>query len=297
MEISREKTERVLKVSGMTMGTYLEKFEWDLVKYPTQYSINGIEEIIEKHLSQIEEDRIKLGEEYINAFQELEAVERYQNGSLQQRNVSLEVQRDDFVLGSEYLMTAVVIVPKSRYKEWEKCYERIDREIVPRSSQLILEDEEHGLYTITLFKRHLDIFKERARQLKFYIKDFVYDEEKIEKERETLFDLRFKKNNLYNPLVKWLKTNFGEAYSALVHIQSLIVQVECILRYGIPAKYFVVLLTIPDKEVFKLRQSLMKEYAYLDELTPDSNNKTSIENEEDIPFVFLRIFADFCEFK
>ncbi|KAJ8978595.1 hypothetical protein NQ317_006883 [Molorchus minor] len=49
--------------------------------------------------------------------------------------------------------------------------------IVPRSSQLIIQDNEYGLFTVTLFKKVIDEFKLHAREKKFIVREFIYDKD------------------------------------------------------------------------------------------------------------------------
>lgn len=51
--------------------------------------------------------------------------------------------------------------------------------IVPRSSSLITQDQEYGLFTVTLFKKVIEEFKLHAREKKFVVRDFVYNEEEL----------------------------------------------------------------------------------------------------------------------
>lgn len=51
--------------------------------------------------------------------------------------------------------------------------------IVPRSTQLITQDSEYGLFTVTLFKKVMDEFKLHAREKKFIVRDFTYNEEEL----------------------------------------------------------------------------------------------------------------------
>lgn len=51
--------------------------------------------------------------------------------------------------------------------------------IVPRSSQFITQDNEYGLYTVSLFKKVIDEFKLHARERKFIVRDFTYNEEEL----------------------------------------------------------------------------------------------------------------------
>ena len=50
-------------------------------------------------------------------------------------------------------------VCRHSYKEWNETYEKMSSNIVPRSSKLIFEDSEYGLYRIITFKKSADEFK------------------------------------------------------------------------------------------------------------------------------------------
>lgn len=49
--------------------------------------------------------------------------------------------------------------------------------IIPRSSQLITQDSDFGLWNVTLFRKVVDEFKLHAREKKFVVRDFTYNEE------------------------------------------------------------------------------------------------------------------------
>lgn len=51
--------------------------------------------------------------------------------------------------------------------------------IVPRSSTLISQDNDYGLFTVSLFKKVVDEFKQHAREKKFIVRDFTYNEEEL----------------------------------------------------------------------------------------------------------------------
>lgn len=51
--------------------------------------------------------------------------------------------------------------------------------VVPRSSQLITQDSEYGLYTVSLFKKVVEEFKLHSREKKFIVRDFTYNEEEL----------------------------------------------------------------------------------------------------------------------
>ena len=55
---------------------------------------------------------------------------------------------------------------RAMYKEWHTTYESLTPMVVPRSSQLVHEDTEYGLYTVSVFKKVIDEFKLHAREKK-----------------------------------------------------------------------------------------------------------------------------------
>jgi len=63
--------------------------------------------------------------------------------------------------------------------DWLTNYEKITDMIVPRSSQLIQEDADYCLFNVTLFKKVAEEFKLHARERKFIVRDFVYNEEEL----------------------------------------------------------------------------------------------------------------------
>lgn len=69
--------------------------------------------------------------------------------------------------------------------------------IVPRSSQLIFEDNDHGLFNVTLFQKVIDEFKVKARENKFVVRDFEYNEEDIAKGKKKNLFLRIKFKKIF----------------------------------------------------------------------------------------------------
>ena len=58
-----------------------------------------------------------------------------------------------------------VVVPLSNINDWNNKYEKMTDMIVPRSSQLIYQDNDHALVSVTCFKKVVDEFKQ-VRNLK-----------------------------------------------------------------------------------------------------------------------------------
>nr|XP_035129130.2 V-type proton ATPase subunit C 2 isoform X9 [Callithrix jacchus] len=220
-----------------------------------------------------------------------------QKGNLFTRTLSDIVNKEDFVLDSEYLVTLLVIVPKPNYSQWQKTYESLSDMVVPRSTKLITEDKEGGLFTVTLFRKVIEDFKSKARENKFTVREFYYDEKEIKREREEMARLLSDKKQQYGPLLRWLKVNFSEAFIAWIHIKALRVFVESVLRYGLPVNFQAVLLQPQKKSSAKrLREVLNSVFRHLDEVAATSILDASVEipglqlsNQDYFPYVYFHI--------
>merc|ERR1711994_661796 len=181
------------------------------------------------------------------------------------RNVADLVKKEHFVMDSEYLITLLVVVPLALQPDWNNRYEKLTDMIVPRSSQLIYQDNDHALVSITCFKKVADEFKQRARENKFLVRDFTYDEEQLKSGKNELTKLHTDKKKQFGPLVRWLKVNFGECFTAWVHVKALRVFVESVLRFGLPVNFQGMVVQPSNRKVVKkLRETLNDLYFHLD---------------------------------
>ncbi|KAG5445405.1 V-type proton ATPase subunit C 1-A [Clonorchis sinensis] len=270
LEEQRHKLEDNLTINGLNPATFLVKFQWDYAKYPVKQTLSSLYAIISEQLSKIDAD-LKVKSTAYNAVKgNLQNLERKQTGSLLTRDLGDIVKSEQFVVGSEYLATLVVVVPRSSYKEWQSNYATLTDMVVPNSSELLFEDQDNGLWTVTLFRKMIEDFKNRCRERRFIVRDFEYDEKKIEEGKTELSKLESDKKRQFAPLFRWLKINFGEAFSAMVHTKALRVFVESVLRYGLPVDFQAVLIQ-PNKKAHKrLRELLRQLYSHLDS-TASSN--------------------------
>ncbi len=55
---------------------------------------------------------------------------------------------------------------RSLYKEWQAAYEGLATMVVPRSTEMVTEDSEYGLFSVTVFKKVVDEFRMHARERK-----------------------------------------------------------------------------------------------------------------------------------
>ncbi|XP_021104036.1 V-type proton ATPase subunit C 2 isoform X9 [Heterocephalus glaber] len=198
MEDSEGKVQENLLANGDNLTSFVSHFEWDMAKYPTKQTLVSVVDTVAKQLAQIEADLKSRTATYSALKTALENLEKRSTGNLFTRTLSDIVSKEDFVLDSEYLVTLLVIVPKASYAQWQKTYESLSDMVVPRSTKLIAEDPEGGLFTVTLFRRVMDDFKTKAKENKFMVREFYYDEKEIKKEREEMTRLLSDKKQQYH---------------------------------------------------------------------------------------------------
>ncbi|XP_048452394.1 V-type proton ATPase subunit C 1-A-like [Rhincodon typus] len=304
MEDSKDKAQENLLANGVDLHRYVTHFQWDMAKYPIKQSLQNLTEVITKQISQIDTDLKSRAMTYNNTKGNLQNLERKAVGSLLTRTLADIVNKEDFVLDSEYLTTLLAFVPKSNYLNWQKTYESLSDMVVPRSTKMIIEDTEGALFTVTLFKKTVDEFKIRARENKFIVREFNYSEEELHAEKEEMTRLSADKKQQYGPLLRWLKVNFSEAYIAWIHIKALRVFVESVLRYGLPVNFQAMLLQPNKKTMKRLRDVLNALFKHLDEVAAAS----TIDVNMDIPglnvsqqdyyaYVYFKIDIELFNFK
>lgn len=283
LEDQRDKLHENLMANNSDLPTYITRFQWDMAKYPIKQSLRNIADIISKQVGQIDADLKTKSTTYNNLKGSLQNLEKKQTGSLLTRNLADLVKKEHFILDSEYLTTLLVIVPRASFQEWNAMYEKLTDMIVPRSSQLIIQDQEYGLFTVTLFKKVIEEFKLHAREKKFIVRDFTYNEEELAAGKNEMTKLVTDKKKQFGPLVRWLKVNFSECFCAWIHVKALRVFVESVLRYGLPVNFQAILLRPHKKSTKRLRDVLNQLYAHLDSSATAGGSQSSNQDSVDIP--------------
>uniref|UniRef100_A0A3P8ZIU2 V-type proton ATPase subunit C n=1 Tax=Esox lucius TaxID=8010 RepID=A0A3P8ZIU2_ESOLU len=289
LEDSRDKVQENLLANGVDLVTYITRFQWDMAKYPIKQSLKNISEIISKQVTQIDNDLKARASSYNNLKGNLQNLERKNAGSLLTRSLADIVKKEDFVLDSEYLITMLVVVPK-----WVQLWPR---------SHLLFEDNDSGLFSVTLFRKAIDDFRHKARENKFTVRDFQYNEQEMNADKEEMTRLSTDKKKQFGPLVRWLKVNFSEAFIAWIHIKGLRVFVESVLRYGLPVNFQAMLLQPNKKNMKKLREVLNDLYKHLDSSAAAIIDSAmdipglNLSQQEYYPYVYYKIDCNLLDFK
>ncbi|XP_032508440.1 V-type proton ATPase subunit C 2 isoform X3 [Phocoena sinus] len=217
MEDAKGKVQENLLANGEDLTSFVTHFEWDMAKYPAKQPLVSIADTLAKQLAQIETDLKSRTAAYNALKTNLENLEKKSTGNLFTRTLSDIVSKEDFVLDSEYLITLLVIVPKPSYVQWQKTYESLSDMVVPRSTKLIAEDNECGLFTVTLFRKVIDDFKTKAKENKFTVREFYYDEKEIKREREEMTRLLSDRKQQYVWIASELPGGSPPASKEVIH--------------------------------------------------------------------------------
>ncbi|NWX68146.1 VATC1 ATPase, partial [Stercorarius parasiticus] len=305
LEDSKDKVQENLLANGGKVLTIIY-LSFEIKKSFKNYS-SSLDAVpflfIFKGVNQIDNDLKARASAYNNLKGNLQNLERKNAGSLLTRSLADIVKKEDFVLDSEYLVTLLVIVPKLNYNDWVKQYETLAEMVVPRSSNVLFEDQDSYLCNVTLFRKAVDDFKHKAREYKFMVRDFQYNEEEMKADKEEMNRLSTDKKKQFGPLVRWLKVNFSEAFIAWIHVKALRVFVESVLRYGLPVNFQAMLLQPNKKTMKKLREVLYDLYKHLDSSAAAIIDATvdipglNLSQQEYYPYVYYKIDCNLLEFK
>ncbi|KAJ8656400.1 hypothetical protein O0I10_007968 [Lichtheimia ornata] len=252
-----------LLVNDKTVDQYLNSFQWNSMKYRTDKSLQETTQTLVQEMNSMD----NLIKNKLNVYTQnrntLQTLHRKQTGNYSVRNLNGVVKKEHCVLNSEYLTTLFVAVPKTAYKQWLNSYETLTSMIVPRSSVKVAEDNEYGLFSVTLFQRVVDEFTHKAREEKFVVRDFQFDEDALRKQQQELQETEEIEREQLTELIRLARTNFGEMFSAWAHLKAIRIFVESVLRYGLPPDFLSVTIAAEPKFEEKVDQILVDQYGHL----------------------------------
>lgn len=303
----------------MTIGkanveAWLRKFKWDTGRWDYEKNtIKSITEQIQKNIKEIEEQLRTYQQEFSQITSSIGSIEKSTEGSLLIRDLSGIVKENQYI-ESETLTTLLVIVPKIRLEEWYQIYETLvplypneheegeNREpqfcVVPRSSNILYEDNDEVLSSVYLFKKHIDLYKKEVQNKKFQVREFKFEKGAVVQRERKLEELREKRRKIRIDLFNFCQTQFNESFSCLIHLKSIRIWVESVLRYALPAKFSVTLIRASThKNQDKIRSNLAELCSdlggelYTEEIktSGEDSGTAGLLNEKFYPYVFLDV--------
>lgn len=163
--------------------------------------------------------------------------------------------------------------------------------VVPRSSRMIVEDDEYGLFSVIVFRKIAQDFKNLAKESRFVVREFEFNEKELEAAKKEYQTIEAELKKQWAFLIRWCRAYFSELFLGWMHVKVMRLFVESILRYGLPPN-FQALIMIPHKKTEKRLLELLKQWQGHGFATPkmtlrSSTSKDIDDTSETYSFVFL----------
>ncbi|EIE80207.1 hypothetical protein G6F46_007905 [Rhizopus delemar] len=261
--LNKGQQQELLLVNEKSLDQFVSSFQWNTMKYRTDKSLQETTATLNQEVTAVDNIMKSKLNAYTQTKNALQALQRKQTGNLSVRSLNGIVKKQHCVLNSEFLTTLIVAVPKSLYKQWNNKYETLTDMVVPRSSIKITEDDEFGLFTVTVFQRVVDEFCHKAREERFIPRDFQYDQDALQTQQRELEESELMEREQQAELLRLAKTNFGEIFASWLHLKALRVYVESVLRYGLPPDFCSVAISANPKFEKKVDEIMVAQYGRL----------------------------------
>ncbi|TVY54993.1 V-type proton ATPase subunit C [Lachnellula cervina] len=280
LEGDEEKISQQKTVNDKPADQYLRTFNWNKVKYRADKPLAELIDSLQKELASIDNDVKSKLNQYNGVKTNLTALERKQTGNLSTKSLTPVVDPKILVQDSEYLETHLVVVPSNFKKDFLKSYETISPMVVPRSAKEVAHDDEFTLYAATTFKKHSAEFQHKCREMKWTPRDYKYVEGGKEEERKEVERVSRDERKIWGEALRLGRTGWSEAVMIWIHVLTLRVFVETVLRYGLPLDFVCGLVKTTPKLVKKAKASLDSSYSYLGGNAFGRDNKGRVTKDD-----------------
>lgn len=115
----------------------------------------------------------------------------------------MQISTKDGMCGGKLLksvMSATFNFCSNLEEEWKRIYWKLCDMVVPNSSEKLYADGDYILFNVCLFQKVVDEFKLHARENKFIVREFVYNEKALAAGKNELNKLETDKRK---QLVSW----------------------------------------------------------------------------------------------
>lgn len=129
------------------------------------------------------------------------------------------------------------MVPVNAKKDFLKSYETLAAMVVPRSATEVAQDDEFTLFTVTTFKKTSAEFLQKCREQKWTPRQYTYVEGGREEEQRALDRVAREEKKVWGEALRMGRTGWSESVMIWLHVLTLRVFVEAVLRYGLPLDY------------------------------------------------------------
>ncbi|PNP41373.1 hypothetical protein TGAMA5MH_06698 [Trichoderma gamsii] len=242
---------------------YLRNFSWNKMRYRADKPIADLIGTLQKELNTVDNDVKSKFNQYNAVKTNLAQLQRKQTGTLATKSLTPIVKPSLLVQDSEYLETHLIAVPTNAKKDFIKSYETLAPMVVPRSSVEIDHDDEFTLFAVVTFKKHSAEFVHKCREQKWTPRQYKYVEGGREEEQRELDRVTNEERKVCGEALRMGRTGWSESVMIWVHVLTLRVFVEAVLRYGLPLDYATALIKTTPKLAPKAKAALDSKYSYL----------------------------------
>lgn len=109
--------------------------------------------------------------------------------------------------------------------------------VVPRSSNEITHDSEYTLFAVTTFKKYSAEFVHKCRENKWTPRDYKYVKGGKEEEQKEVERVIRDERKIWGEALRLGRTGWSESVAIWIHVLTLRVFVETVLRYGLPLDF------------------------------------------------------------
>jgi V-type H+-transporting ATPase subunit C len=242
-----------------------QPFQWNHAKYgqPDLASLPQLSHQVWRHVEDLEKSFRLRQEEYSQAKQHWQSLEQCFSGGLTFRPLSSLVRKDQ-VLQTEHLCTVFLLVSVREQDSFTRSYETLSTAVVPRSAKLVAQDDEHGLYSIVVFRKGLDEFLRAARECRYQIREYRTEAEAEQLSlEERLVKARMHWQQTSTSFGAWSVDAYMDCMDALVHMKLMRLFVEGVLRYGLPVSFAAAWVVFEKQQESKVRKELVETFRTL----------------------------------
>ena len=129
--------------------------------------------------------------------------------------------------------------------------------VVPRSSIEVTHDDEFTLYAVTTFKKHSSEFQHKCREMKWTPRDYKYVEGGKEEERKEVERAGRDERKVWGEALRLGRTGWSESVMIWIHVLTLRVFVETVLRYGLPLDFICALIKVNTSPKYSSSGSIL----------------------------------------
>lgn len=263
LEGDEDRMRQYKMVNDKPTDQFVATFAWNKMRYRSDRPLGDLIDTLQKELATADNDVKAKFNQYQTVKTNLSALQRRQTGNLVTKSLAPIVDPSLLVQDSEYLETHLVVVPSNSKKDFVRSYETLSSMVVPRSGVEVAHDDEFTLFAVVTFKKYSADFVQKCREQKWTPRPFKYVEGGKEEEQRELDRAANEERKICGEALLLGRTGWSESVLIWMHVLTLRVFVEAVLRYGLPLEYASSLIKTSSKLAPKVKKALDSTYSYL----------------------------------